>query len=686
MQPWVIDAGDMDADDILGFRSNLLHPNPGIRTFLKPENKSTTIIIAPKGFGKTLLLKAKRLSMKDKAAHVLPHGALVDKPSGNPSVAPTTEYGSTRDGDAYWTSLWLISFCVSVLKAIEIRPDEMSRPLQSIFDNKKLTSACDLFDNILTSPIAVYHQLNRDYNDILLPYFRHIHESALMFIDNIDEYYESILREMSPQFANKDRASKSFWYLSQHGIAAAARELSEINSHVKIYVSIRKEVLQTIIGETYFGQQLRGKSLIISYSFDDLVEIISKNIFNSDREDLVDPKTTDPVRAFFGDIARVTHPITGDEEGVFDFWIRHTLGRPRDVVAIGRALADVPPAARTERRIRETVRTESKSISRAYLGEMSPHLDGFDPDVLLPLIPQSVLSATDLELISADYKERYQARHSAEQAHTSHPFCAMFKLGLLGYVGRDAEQGEDVQIFSLPGEHALEDVCVLPTAQIYLIHPALDDLIASKNPQYFERLNDWNVIGRGRRWLRERIISYVLKGDVKGYSAIMRDGARNRAFNRVFNSILEEFGATLDYAKKSEGDSILLIDTNPTKLLYSAINIQRDLKRSEFKCDLRLGGDAGFVDIEAAAGETQLFGMAIQNAARLEPHVDLGAIFVTDEFRKRSVEESNKKFGFSFDELGPEDINKIEWKEGQFNIAKPTEDQILTSIWRISTT
>jgi hypothetical protein len=261
VQPWVIDAGDMDADDILGFRSNLLHPNPGIRTFLKPENKSTTIIIGPKGFGKTLLLKAKRLSMKEKAAHVLPHGALVDKPSGNPSVAPTTEYGNTRQSDAYWTSLWLISFCVSVLKAIEIRPDEMSRPLQGMFDSQKLTSACDLFDHILTAPISNYHQLNRDYNDVLLPYFRHIHESVLMFVDNIDEYYESILREMSPQFSNRDRASKSFWYLAQHGIAAAARELSEINSHVKIYVSIRKEVLQTIIGETYFGQQLRGKSL-----------------------------------------------------------------------------------------------------------------------------------------------------------------------------------------------------------------------------------------------------------------------------------------------------------------------------------------------------------------------------------------------------------------------------------------
>jgi hypothetical protein len=68
MQAWIIDASEMDAEDILSFRSNLLHPNPEIRSFLKPDNKGTTIAIAPKGFGKTLLLKAKRLWIQDKYA------------------------------------------------------------------------------------------------------------------------------------------------------------------------------------------------------------------------------------------------------------------------------------------------------------------------------------------------------------------------------------------------------------------------------------------------------------------------------------------------------------------------------------------------------------------------------------------------------------------------------------------
>ena len=146
-----------------------------------------------------------------------------------------------------------------------------------------------------------YHQLNNDYNDALLPGFRHLRDSTAVFVDNIDEYYEGVLREMNAgrERPAGGRVKRSFWHLAQYGIAAAARELSHINTHVKIYVSIRKEVLQGIIGDTYFGQQLRSKSLIVSYTDSDLLEIVHKNIAHSDAEDLADPRSNDPVSAFF---------------------------------------------------------------------------------------------------------------------------------------------------------------------------------------------------------------------------------------------------------------------------------------------------------------------------------------------------------------------------------------------------
>jgi hypothetical protein len=142
------------------------------------------------------------------------------------------------------------------------------------------------------------------------------------------------------------------------------------------------------------------------------------------------------------------------------FWLRHTLGRPRDIVSIRKAIASIPPANRSEREIREAVCSEAKTIAKAYFAEMAPHLEGFHYDTLLRLINKNVLSPDDLKTITEAYANNYPEAFEEIAIHTEHPFCALFKLGLLGYVGRDAETGDDTQIFQLPGEHPLDNVRV----------------------------------------------------------------------------------------------------------------------------------------------------------------------------------------------------------------------------------
>jgi len=354
------------------------------------------------------------------------------------------------------------------------------------------------------------------------------------------------------------------------------------------------------------------------------------------------------------------------------------------VVSIGKTLASIPPASRGERKVRETVRSEAKTIATAYFAEMAPHLDGFDSDMLLPLIDRNVLAPDDLRRIAEAYASAWLEAFGAAAPHTEHPFCALFKLGLLGYVGRDAERGEDVQIFRLPGELALDNVRVLPPARTYLVHPVLDDLVAERNPSYFENLNDRNIIGRGRRWLRESVIRYVLQGDVKGHSATMRDSLRTKAFAAVFDAIVAEFGGRLEYTERSQGDSLLLIDANPIKLLQVARNIQRELGRSEFGAQLRFAGDAGFVEIASGPQRKEPYGMALQNSARLEPHVEPAQIYVTDQFVRHVEEERGKQVPFDFVALRPDDLKNLSWKGGQFDIAKSGgEDAILTAIYRV---
>jgi hypothetical protein len=148
MKPWVVDAKDIEPEDLDQFSGQLLHLNNQIADFLDPATTEAVLVIAPKGFGKTLLLEAKRQSMRERYRTILPERALVDKPSANPDPMSHREDGSVRETEAHWKALWSIALTLAVEKQLGICP-EPSGPLDKIVRNEHLRSACDLFTNLL---------------------------------------------------------------------------------------------------------------------------------------------------------------------------------------------------------------------------------------------------------------------------------------------------------------------------------------------------------------------------------------------------------------------------------------------------------------------------------------------------------------------------------------------------------
>src|SRR5512132_2128621 len=82
MRAWTVDADDIRvAED---FDESLLHRTPEIDGFLRSDRDDTFTVIGTKGFGKTLLLKAKRILYQQEGRAVcLPAGVLLDKPIGD---------------------------------------------------------------------------------------------------------------------------------------------------------------------------------------------------------------------------------------------------------------------------------------------------------------------------------------------------------------------------------------------------------------------------------------------------------------------------------------------------------------------------------------------------------------------------------------------------------------------------
>ena len=109
-------------------------------------------------------------------------------------------------------------------------------------------------------------------------------------------------------------------------------------------------------------------------------------------------------------------------------------------------------------------------------------------------------------------------------------FCALYRVGLLGYLHHDWVRGEWVQRFLRPGEGTLEPDGVLPQATHYLVHPVLSDVVGRLNPAYLQHIDRVNIVGYGRPWrgtpggdsaVTARMLC-VLTADVHGFGELMR--------------------------------------------------------------------------------------------------------------------------------------------------------------------
>ena len=671
MKPWVVDAKDIEPEDLDQFSGQLLHLNNRIADFLDPATTDEVLVIAPKGFGKTLLLKAKRQSMRERYRTMLPERALVDKPSANPDLMSHREYGSIRETEAYWKALWSIALTLAVEKHLGVCP-ELGGPLEKLVRHEHLRSACDLFTNLLALSRDAYFAAFKDYVAHLLPAFRRIHSSIAMFVDNIDEYFEDFLASDLVDSEEQRAIYRSYWHFAQVGIALAARDLHAINNHVKIFASIRKEVFQRTFLGNPLGLQLAGSALDLQYAREDLLEIIRKNIEVERKRSLVEPQARDPWVRFFGQHAtRIVHQSTGDEEEIGAFWIRHTFRRPRDIAFIGRDLAAIDPRRRTRETVRQQITRSAAAIAQGFITEMSPHLPQFDREILFRLIRRNVVPRAELEALSDEYDRLFSARQGGSAPIACHVFASMFKIGLLGYVGIHPETAELVQYFRHPGEVPLDRNDVLPDAEQFLIHPSLDLLIGSYNPDYFRQLDKLNVIGADRPWRAARETQFVLKGDVHGLGVILQDPVAGPSFPAFFAEAVAESGRDLAVAYASDGDSALLVDPNPRQLVIAAQTLRQRLLRSAYGCEIRFGGDAGFVEIAGEGPDARArTGLALLVAARLEPHAPPGTILVTGQFVD-AWRELLGAAGLRARPVEPQEVPLLRETDGRFDLAKP---------------
>src|SRR5437899_1925544 len=177
MRAWTVDADDIRvAED---FDDALLHRTPEIDSFLNLDRDDKFIVIGTKGFGKTLLLKAKRiLYQRDGRAACLPTGNLLDKPIGD-KVFSKEALAFFAASSLPWSKLWLTAIAAATLKHLR-RADglRVAAKLTGLMADERLHGVIDHFVRLLDfSP----SELQRAAADTVYP----VESLREIFVNNI---------------------------------------------------------------------------------------------------------------------------------------------------------------------------------------------------------------------------------------------------------------------------------------------------------------------------------------------------------------------------------------------------------------------------------------------------------------------------------------------------------------------
>ena len=641
MRAWTVDADDIRvAED---FDESLLHRTPEIEGFLTPGRDDKFIVIGTKGFGKTLLLKAKRiLYQREGHAVCLPSGNLLDKPIGD-KIFGRESIAFFSASPLPWSKVWLTAIAVTALKHVGASGGLKVGPrLSGLIGDAQLHSVIDHFVRLLDFTPSELQRCATDTDGHLVPRLRALKSPITIFIDGIDEYFNKHVEELPVSPSVTGELSPNVWYFSQLGLVEVAYQLRRINHHLKVFAAIRKEAYARWPQRTAMVQQYRGSAVDIVYSPQSLREIFVNNARLVKADRLVHPARAraNPLEAFLGR-ASVTDTSTREEEDAFEYVCRHTLLRPRDLMTIGDRLGALrPDERRKEHRLKEAVNQAATEIAHEYLAEIAPYVGDLELERLFHRLPGHILTRAEVE---ANVEE-----HSAAASDGRHVFSAMYRVGLLGYVQHDRVRGEWRQRFLRPGEATLEPNGVLPRATHYLVHPVLSDVIGRINPDFLQRIDRVNIVGYDRPWREsggtDRTANVrpccVLKADVHAFGSLMRSGL-DAPVRKALEAAVARWAPAHSIAETGAGDSALIAADDPVALAQTARHLMDEVYTADGQPRLRIALHYG--DVHTRERETDLRnvivgGEAVLCAARVEPIVEPGQIWATEEFRQQFVQ------------------------------------------------
>ncbi|HTR14132.1 MAG TPA: hypothetical protein VMI72_12985 [Roseiarcus sp.] len=384
MSAWVEDAQQLtEIKDLSNSQHSVLLRTAEVTEFLSNINLPSHALVAPKGFGKTLVLKLKRISLQDADYKCFPLSPIVDRPMNKPPILPDEKIDVLEHSDN-WGTLWNIALSICLIKGF-LEDQDVQTQVTRILKTRGIPSA--LFTIMthphINRPFDILHdclasQRNELYSimrcaQLFTRVFGTIHKKSPIFIDNIDEYLQHYINF---SYSRRDDVHEKFlriWYAGQLGAWTSLRRLHGLNPHIRIFVSIRKEAYHYAAKREAEFSNLRSFRRELRYNREDIKQIVENNISVTPKSELADKNNQNTILRFLGpDNEFVTSGGIAKPELTVDYWIRHCSLRPRDAVTIGKEISLIRAKERTQQAIRAAINAAAAESVETLFNEAAP--------------------------------------------------------------------------------------------------------------------------------------------------------------------------------------------------------------------------------------------------------------------------------------------------------------------------
>jgi TIR domain len=504
MQAWSSNANNIELNQLdINNLSNHMVETQVISDFLS-NTSNKMFIIAPKGVGKTYLLKIKSQKFRDenesKGYKFIPKKMLCERFVPSSTTLSKADLAKFKDIDT-WVKTWELCIYTMILKETEVAeiPEDILKVI-----GKNVSALADLLDNFLQvrHEIDKLHALvSKELRPIVRNLSWHSHTTQLaIFIDNVDEAVDKHVGLEA--LKNSNILSKEIWVNSQVALLMVAREVCAINHKIKFFLTIRSEAYNNFNNPDKI--KIDDASIFLDYNKEQLRDIFHKNIKLIPNELLHSPGAADPLVAFLGTNTikhRYVFDVDGKEkiEDIFDFIYRHTFGRPRDIMVVGQGLTDIsPPSGRNSETIGQKVSERSGYLLEMLKQEIIPFFSEKVHSYFINAIGHNVID----EELRLKIGDAIAGQHATEQhllpnerIVAQNIFSYYHSIGLLGLTAerKSGDKIQTVQRFASAGNYSLALNGSNINTKYAVIHPSLNGVLSQKNG--IEYYDTHNVIG-----------------------------------------------------------------------------------------------------------------------------------------------------------------------------------------------